>query len=92
MCNLIGIGEGCVIDMCNVMGEWCEYDEFLVLVCEENFVFWMIYFYKNVFCFFCNSRVSFSLGLRGREYFYNDVRLEFDEYILNMKKYMYIFC
>lgn len=39
MCNLIGIGEGCVIVMCNVMGEWCEYDEFLVLVCEENFVF-----------------------------------------------------
>lgn len=40
MCNLIGIGEGCcVIDMCNLMGEWCENDEFLVLVCEENFVF-----------------------------------------------------
>lgn len=91
MCNPIGTGEGRVIDTCNVTGEWREYDESLVLACEENPALQMTHPYKNVFCLFCNSRASFSSGPRGREYFYNDVRLEFDEYISNTKKYMYIF-
>lgn len=91
MCNPIGTGEGRVIDSCNVTGEWREYDESLVLACEENPTLQMAHPYKNVFCLFCNSRESFSSGPRRREYFYNDVRLEFDEYISNTKKYMHIF-